>query len=70
MLNSPRIRRGTHRSRYADHQDAGAGTRTNAIAERWIASPRRECLDRMMIVGERHLRLMLSVRRSNNRLRG
>jgi hypothetical protein len=34
--------------------------RANAIAERWIASARRECLDRMLIVGERHLRLILS----------
>jgi putative transposase len=32
----------------------------NAIAERWIASVRRECLDRMLITGERHLRLVLS----------
>jgi putative transposase len=31
----------------------------NAIAERWIASARRECLDRMLITGERHLRLVL-----------
>jgi putative transposase len=34
--------------------------RGNAIAERWIASARRECLDRMLITGERHLRLVLS----------
>jgi hypothetical protein len=34
--------------------------RANAIAERWIASVRRECLDRMLITGERHLRLVLS----------
>jgi putative transposase len=33
--------------------------RANAIAERWIASARRECLDRMLIGGERHLRLVL-----------
>ena len=33
--------------------------RANAIAERWIASARRECLDRMLIPGERHLRLIL-----------
>ena len=26
--------------------------RANAIAERWIASARRECLDRMLIIGE------------------
>jgi transposase InsO family protein len=31
----------------------------NAVAERWIASARRECLDRMLITGERHLRLVL-----------
>ena len=34
--------------------------RANAIAERWIASARRECLDRMLITGERHLQLVLS----------
>ena len=33
--------------------------RGNAIAERWIASARRECLDRMLITGERHLQLVL-----------
>jgi Integrase core domain len=31
----------------------------NTIAERWIASARRECLDRMLITSERHLRLVL-----------
>jgi hypothetical protein len=34
--------------------------RANAIAERWIASARRECLDPMLIAGERHLWLVLS----------
>jgi transposase InsO family protein len=34
--------------------------RANAIAERWIASARRECLDRMLVIGERHPRLVLS----------
>jgi putative transposase len=34
--------------------------RANAIAERWIASARRECLDRMLITGERHLQLVLA----------
>ncbi len=31
----------------------------NAIAERWIASVRRECLDQMLVTEERHLRLVL-----------
>ena len=31
----------------------------NAIAERWIASARRECLDRTLITSERHLQLVL-----------
>jgi len=34
--------------------------RANAIAGTWIASTRRQCLDRMLITGERHLRLVLS----------
>jgi hypothetical protein len=33
--------------------------RANAIAGRWIASARRECLDRILITGQRHLRLVL-----------
>jgi putative transposase len=34
--------------------------RANAIEERWISSARRECLDRMLITSEQHLRLVLS----------
>jgi putative transposase len=33
--------------------------RANAVAERWISGARRECLNRMLITGERHLRLVL-----------
>jgi putative transposase len=35
------------------------GPGAGAIAERWIASARRECLDQMLITSERHLRLIL-----------
>ena len=31
----------------------------NAIAERWIASVRRECTDRVLITGETHLHRVL-----------
>ena len=34
--------------------------RANAICERWIASARRECTDRILIAGRRHLRHVLS----------
>jgi putative transposase len=35
--------------------------RMNAVAERWIGSARRECTDRILITGEKHLRHVLDV---------
>jgi len=34
--------------------------RASAICERWIASVRRECTDRILITGQRHLHQVLS----------
>jgi len=34
--------------------------RANAFAERWVGSVRRECLDHILVLGQRHLQRVLS----------
>jgi hypothetical protein len=53
-----RVRRCAHGSRDPDHQDACPGTSRERDREHWIASARCESLDRMLITGERYLRLV------------
>ena len=57
MLSNPA--RCSPRSACGSSRHLSRRPRANAIAERWIGSGRRECLDRMLITGERHLRLVL-----------
>jgi putative transposase len=45
----------------ADHQDAGPLARANSLAERYLGTLRRECLDHLLIYGEGHLRRMAAV---------
>ncbi len=35
-------------------------SRTNAVAERWVGTVRRECLDWLLILGQQHLEQVLS----------
>ncbi len=32
----------------------------NAFAERWVQSVKRECLNKLVLFGERHLRMVLN----------
>jgi hypothetical protein len=52
-----RFRRGLPLPRHAHHQGASPvrAPRARAHAERWVASLRRECLERLLILGRRHL---------------
>ena len=53
----------SHQARLLDIQEAVIAPRSpwqNAYAERVIGSIRRECLDHVVVIGERHLREILS----------
>jgi hypothetical protein len=41
-------------------QGAGAGAAARAHAARWVGTVRRECLDRLLILGRRHLEHILA----------
>jgi transposase InsO family protein len=54
------LRRRVHRRRHQDSHQPAAGTRANAICERITGTLRRELFDRLLIVGEHHLRQVLT----------
>jgi putative transposase len=56
----PSLRRRLPRRRNQHHPNATAGPRANAIAERWIGTLRRECLNNILITGPRHLSYVLA----------
>jgi hypothetical protein len=43
----------------AEIRTPGSSTESDAIAERWVGTLRRECLDHIPITGPRHLKQVL-----------
>ena len=58
--SSPRASTRFSGRRHSDHPHPGEGPRANAFAERFVGTVRRECLDRILIFGHRHLERALA----------
>ena len=54
------LRRRLRRREHPDHQDARPGTAGQCLAERFVGTIRRECLDRMLVLGRRHFEVVLA----------
>src|SRR5262249_34904645 len=54
-----RVRRGLPLGRHLRDQGAGTGAEGAGAPERWVGTVRRECLDRLLILGRRHLASVL-----------
>jgi putative transposase len=57
------IRRDLPQRGHQDHPHTSSGPNANAFAERWVRTIRADCLDRILILGRRHLQHVLRVYR-------
>jgi transposase InsO family protein len=55
------IRRGRHRRRHPNFHSPPGAPRANGICQRMIGTLRRELLDKILVVNERHLRRILTI---------
>jgi putative transposase len=59
------IRRDLPQRGHQDHPHTSSGPNANAFAERWVRTIRADCLDRILILGRRHLEHVLRVYRQH-----